>query len=72
MGGERSKPPPAPKLSHVAAALVLESWMFVEMALSMILAANRGDPSGCPVDVMRHINKVFKHLRSWLFWGVLP
>ena len=69
MGGERSKCHGSPKLSHVAAAHVLESWMFVEMALSMIIAVNHEDQSGCPVDVMGHINKVYKHLRSWLFGG---
>ena len=69
MGGERSKAPPAPRLSHVAAAHIVESWMFVEMALSVILAVHHGNQSGCPVGVMGHINRVYKHLRSWLSGG---
>ena len=66
MGAERSKGVSAPELSHVAAAHIVESWMFVEVALTVILAVHHGNKAGCPVGVMGHINRVYKHLRSWL------
>ena len=66
MGVERSKGVAAPKLSHVAAAHILESWMFVEMALTVMLAVEHQQASGCPDDVMQHIHRVYKHLREWV------
>ena len=54
------------RLNHVSAAHILESWMFVEMALSIWIAVQYKQQCVCPMDVMQHANIVYKHLTDWL------
>ena len=56
----------APRLNHVSAAHIVESWMFVEMALSIWIAVQHRNQSVCPVDVMTHAHGVYQHLAIWV------
>ena len=57
------------RLNHVSAAHIVESWMFVEMALSIWIAVQYKNRVVCPMDVMQHANIVYKHLADWVRGG---